>query len=242
MSRDILPRNNSEPRLILQRDGSIDTTVVGLDYYGVILPPEVEGYMLRVWAEVNALENDLRTHFGKKYGVESLGTDTEPPKYKTPAEKWQASDLQFAQNFDVWVLGYRRFARNYIEGSCGEQLEPMKTSCKAAHLAWQWVGSNSLTAYKETEAYEKQIADWQKIAKDNGVTVIGPTPASAVTKLDLSDISSVVKWGVVGALGYFAWSYATRPSAKSVSEKPAYNHEATVAASTAKAEAAIKAT
>lgn len=210
MSRIVIARNTDDSRVPLARDFREFETVVGVDYYGVILPPEVEAYMLRLWAQINALENDLRTFFGKKYGVSAAGTNTAPPTYSTPASKWSPGDLQFAMDFDIWVNQYRQFARDYIDGKCRPDMNAVVfAACRDLHVAWQWAGSNSLNAYKQTEAYEKQYTDWQAKAKAIGVTVIAPDAKSAVTKLDLGKglegVGDILKLVVIGGIVYVGY-------------------------------------
>lgn len=209
MSREILPRGE-EIRPPLTRDYTEFETIIGLDYYGIVLPPDVEAYMLRLWAQINALENDLRVFYSTKYGATVPGTDTAPPAYKTPPEKWEPSDLSFVQAFDKWVAGYRQFARDYIEGSCKPDMNPVLwAACRDAHVAWQWAGSNSLTVYKQTEAYEKQYTDWRAQTAARGIQINAPEAKDAVTKVDLKAagdaLGSVVKWATIGVLGFAAF-------------------------------------
>ncbi len=188
LARPVLMRGVRTPRPALARE-----VVVGLDYYGIILPSEVEAFMTRLLVEVATFENDLASHFAGKYG-------------ETPAAKWESEDLQFFNNFRLWASQYREFANNYINGACRPDMPPVvKQACYAKHSAWQWVASNSLAAYKQTEAYEGQLSEWRKMAKERNVSVASPSPVSAVTKLPDgvgSDIASIVKWVAIGAVGY----------------------------------------
>lgn len=232
MSRGILPRGE-EIRPPLARDYIEHETIIGLDYYGVILPPDVEAYMLRLWAQVNALENDLRSHFSIKYGADGPGTDTTPPKYKTLPEKWEPGDLSFAQDFDKWVAGYRKFAREYIDGSCTSDMNPIVwAACRDAHVVWQWAGNNSLNAYKQTEAYEKQYTDWRLQAIGRGMKVSAPEAKDAVTKVDLKtageQIGTIVKWAAIGVIGYAGYRIYTgmAPAKREVKSDTEITHDA----------------
>lgn len=181
-----------------------DSTVVGLDYYGVILPPEVESKIGKINGEVDALENDLRTFFATKYGTNPDKKPSEPGYYKTPADSWAAGDLQFAKDFDTWATNYRKWAGDYIAMSTAEK----------------WILSNSLAAYKEAEGWEAQLAEWQKKAKTLGVNVTSPTPVSNVTKVDVAEFGSAIKWIAIGVAAYLGIKVVSALPSSSTRREP----------------------
>lgn len=201
-----------------------DEIQIGVDYYGIVLPPEVEAYIRRIWAQVDALESALWAFFGKKYGlIKPPGGPGQPPTYKDT--NWAEDDLKLAQSFDSWANGFKTFGRYYIEGDCGGKTGVSRSACMTSHAAWQWIASNSLAAYKECEAYEKQSTDWKNLLNKKGVEVTSADAHSAVTKLDIGggimSLAELAKWVVIGGVAYVGYKVAgnVRMTSKSKSDE-----------------------